>query len=168
MGVDREAREVEADRAHDVAGLAPHAGQPDEVVELARHLAPEFLLELAGHAQQAARLRVEEARGADEAFELVGIGACEIGRRRVAREQLRRDLVDRLVGGLRREDGRDEELERPFVHERALRVGILGRQPRDHLGCTGLRAPRPRHRWTLPPGRRQLAREQSGGCRRRK
>src|SRR5262249_50931465 len=62
VGVDREAGQVEADRAHDVARLAADARQLDEVLQLRGNLAVEVLFDGASHADQAARLRAEEPR----------------------------------------------------------------------------------------------------------
>ncbi len=67
---------------------------------------------------------------------LVGIGVREIGRRRIPREQRGRHHVDALVGGLRRQDRRDEQLVRIAVVERALRVGIhLRSRSHDVVGA---------------------------------
>jgi len=54
----------------------------------------------------------EEPRRADQGLELEGVGRREVLRGAVAGEQGRGDLVDPLVGALRGEDRRDEELER--------------------------------------------------------
>ena len=47
-------------------------------------------------------------------------------------EQLRRDLVDVLVGGLRGQDRGREQLERVVVHERALGIRVFLRETVDH------------------------------------
>ncbi len=129
--------------------LRPTPGQLHEVVELGRHLAVELLVELARHAEQVLRLRPEEAGGVHDRLHVGRIGVREIARRRVLREQLRRDLVDVLVGGLRGEDRRRQQLVRVRVHQRALRAWILLREPRDHLGRARFRSSGSRHVPTL-------------------
>ena len=53
-----------------------------------------------------------------------------------AREQGRRDLVDALVGALRRQDGGREQLVGVAVHERALDVRVaVGQHLDDHRGA---------------------------------
>ena len=84
MRVDRQARDPEPNRAHDVAGLAADAGQRHEIVELGRDLATESLLDRLRHPDQALRLRAEEPRRVDQLLDLVGIGVGKVGRRRVA------------------------------------------------------------------------------------
>ena len=51
------------------------------------------------------------SRSSGRALDLVGVGVREVARRRVLGEQRRRDLVDVLVGGLRGEDRRGEQLD---------------------------------------------------------
>ena len=65
--VDRQAREVERDRAHDVAGLAPDARAASPGPRARSGTSPSnSLLERCGHAEQALRLRAEEAGRVDE------------------------------------------------------------------------------------------------------
>ena len=55
---------------------------------------------------------------------------------RVAGEQRGRHQVDANVGTLGREDGGDQQLQRVFVVQRALGVGILfGQEPDDLPGA---------------------------------
>ena len=110
VGVDRQARHPEPNRTHHVAGLAPDTGQRHEIVEVDRHLAAESFLDRLRHSDQALGLRAEETRRADQLLDLDGIGVREIGRRRIPGEQRRRHHVDPLVGALRRQDRRDEQL----------------------------------------------------------
>ena len=131
VGVDRQSRFVVPNRAHDVAGLAADAGQRHEVVELDGDLAAEARLDRLRHADEVLRLRAEEARRLDDRLELGGIGVGQVGRRRVPGEQRGRDHVDALVGALRGQDRRDEQLVRVRVHERAMRVGIQLREEAD-------------------------------------
>ena len=64
--VDGKPGQLEPHRPHHVAGLAADAGQRHEVVELGRHLAAEALLERLRHADEALRLRAEEAGRHDQ------------------------------------------------------------------------------------------------------
>src|SRR6266516_7986592 len=95
-----QALQPEGDRPDDVAGLAADARQRIELVDVARDLAAEPLLDYPRHEDQALGLRAEEARSVDELLDLVGIGVREVGRSRVPLEDRRRDLVDGLVGRL--------------------------------------------------------------------
>ena len=104
--------------------LRPTPGERHEIVELRRDLAAEVLLQRRCHPDEVLRLRAEEAGRLDQLLDLVGIGVGEVGRRRVLREQRGRDHVDALVGALRGEDRRDEQLVRVRVVQRAVRVGV--------------------------------------------
>ena len=68
--------------------------------------------ELGRHAEERARLRAEEAGRLDLRLELVGRGARERRGVGIAREERRRDLVDALIGALRGQNRRDQELVR--------------------------------------------------------
>ena len=135
--VDGQTGQVERHRPHDVAGLAPDARQLHQVVELGGHLTAEVLVELARHPEQALRLRAEEPGGVHDRLDSSG-SACARSLASGTGEQLRRDLVDVLVGGLRREDRRREQLERVLVHQRALGVGVLLREAFDDDRGAGL------------------------------
>src|SRR5262245_11142443 len=85
----------------------------------------------------------------DHLLDLVGVGVREVDRRRVALEERGRDLVDGLVGRLRGEDRRDQQLVRVVVPKRAQLLGgarvLVGQAP-DDLRRALLRPSRTRHR----------------------
>ena len=84
-------------------------------------------------------------------LELLGVGVGEVGRRRVAGEHRRRDLVDHLVGALGRQDRGDQELERrcrcTSAHRSRAVPGYSCGQPLD---ARRRHAPARRAAW--PPG----------------
>src|SRR5690606_27579268 len=112
----------------DVRGLAADAREADQRVHLRRDLAPVLVDQRVRHRDQVPRLAPEEAGRVDELFDLLLLRAGQVLWCRVPREEGGRDLVDPLVGALRREDRGDEELERVLVVERALGVRILRRE----------------------------------------
>ena len=69
---------------------------------------------------QRSRLGAEEAGGLDLRLELGGRGPGERTRVRIALEERRRHLVHALVGALRRQDRRDEQL----VGVREMQLGV--------------------------------------------
>ena len=83
-------------------------------------------------------------------LELGLIGAHHRLRSGPLREEHRRDLVHPLVGGLRREDGGDQELPGVLPVQLVLRVGVLLLEARDHLFDALAQVPlRLRRRWPL-------------------
>ena len=97
-----------------------------ELVYVARDLAA-----VVGHYHLSAlddvrRLRMEEADGADDAFNVADIGRCEVRGRGVALPQRGRDLVHAFVGGLGAQQYGDGQAERiaPVV-QRALGGGVM-------------------------------------------
>ena len=114
-----------------VRGLPRHSRKREQVLHPRWDLPLVRLHDAARGAAERAGLVVEEAGGADQLLHLLHAGIPErrgIGK---AREESRRHLVHPLVRALRGEDGRDEELERIVVTERAGRVGIRGPEALD-------------------------------------
>ena len=122
MAIDGKPRHAERVPEHHVGRLASDARQCDERLHRARHLAAMGLDDFGRHAQERARLRTKEPGRLDLRLELAGRRARERVRVRVAAEERGRDLVDPLVGALRREDRRDEQL--VGVGEMQLGVGV--------------------------------------------
>ena len=115
-------------RRHHVRRLARHAGEPHQLLDRARHLAPELLQQRRHRPAQRARLLPEEARGVDVALELLGRHGQVVLRPPVLAKQPLRHAVDVHVGRLRREHHRHEQLERVAEAQRDLRVGVLVRR----------------------------------------
>ena len=113
---------------HDVCGLAPHAGEFDELRHVGWHLAA-----VVGHDHLGARhgvlgLGFVKAERLDDLAHLGGGGASERLGSRPAAEELGRDLVNLRIGGLRREQHRDNEPEGIGVVEEALDGAVAGVQ----------------------------------------
>ena len=146
MRVDGEARQVERHASHDVRGLAADARDGHEVLHRSWHLAVESLDEGRRHPHEALGLVVEEAGRSDDLLELGGVGDRERLGRRVAAEEPGRDHVHALIGALRGEDRRREELEGTFEVERTHRVRILLGETPLGLERSSLRSSGPAHR----------------------
>ena len=97
---------------HDVGGLSPDPRKIDELLHGVRYLATVIFRQSLPKADERARFVAEEAGGADKLFEFVGVGLCVVVRLRISFEQRRSDLIDALIGALRREDCGHEQLER--------------------------------------------------------
>ncbi len=78
----------------------------------------------------------EKAARMDHLFEFCRIGLGESSSGPVFLEERRRNDVDHLIRALRRQDRRDQKLERVFVVERTLRIRIRGLEPRKDLFCS--------------------------------
>ena len=83
------------------------------------------------------RLGAVEPGGLDDLFHLVAVGARVVRRGRVPREQGRRDQVDQLVGGLRGQDRRHEQLKRRAEVQLGVHVGVHPRPVRARSGEPG-------------------------------
>src|SRR5262249_58073869 len=99
------------------------AGELDQLVKRGRQLAAVPLDERLPKLGQRVRLVTEEAGRLEQLLELGPVGRGVIGSGRVSREELRRHLVDPLVGGLRGENRRDSQLKGVAEVELAVRVG---------------------------------------------
>ncbi|HEX2444322.1 MAG TPA: hypothetical protein VHJ77_10295 [Vicinamibacterales bacterium] len=110
MTIDGEPRHAQRVTQDDVGGLAADAGEFDELLHARRNLAPMLLDERDRHAGERLRFHPEEAGGLNLGLELRRGCPGQRARVRVSFEERRRDLVDALVGALRRQDRRDEQL----------------------------------------------------------
>ena len=110
--VDRDHRLAEGGVEHDVGGLASDARQRLERLAVARHLAAVLAHQDLGERDDVLRLVVEKAERADVRNEAVDAEPRDRGRRVRLREELRGGLVHALVGRLRGEHDRDQQLER--------------------------------------------------------
>ena len=132
VGVDRDARDAERVAEDHVGGLAADPGQRHELLERVRQHAVVLLDDGLTQPDQRVGLVPEEARAADHLLELGAVGLCIVERGGVAPEQRRRDGIDHLVGGLRRQDRGDGELQRRGEVELAVGVGVGGGQRAQH------------------------------------
>jgi hypothetical protein len=130
VGVDRDALHL-AERVadHDVGGLAGDSGQADEALHRVGHLPAVLGDDHAGSAHDRLRLVAEEACGPDDLLHLVRVRSGQVLRFREALEEDGRHLVHAHVGGLSREDDRDEQVVRRVVVQHDVRVGVEPSQP---------------------------------------
>jgi hypothetical protein len=132
VGVDGEAGHPERVAEDDVRGLAADARQRHQGVHRVRDDATVQVDEGLPELDQRIRLGPEEAGGLEQFLELGAIGGGVRGGRGVAREELRGDLVDPHVGGLRRQQRGHGQLEGVRVIELAMRIGMGGREFARH------------------------------------
>ncbi len=122
----------------DVGGLATDAGQRRERVHVRRNISPVLLDEDARGADDGFRFRAKKTRRANLGFEIFRCGFRERGGIRVAREEPRRHQVHARVGGLRRQDRGDEQLERVAMVQLRIRAGMLAfKLVEDRTGFSG-------------------------------
>jgi hypothetical protein len=132
VGVDGDAGDVECVAEHDVGGLAAHARQLHEVLEAARDLPVVMLHQVGGELEQRLGLGAEEAQRPDDALEGLAVGGGHRASVGVGGEERGSHGVDPLVGGLRRQHGHHQQLERVVEVELAAGVGVgLGEDPLD-------------------------------------
>ena len=103
MRVDDDSLRVPKLRGDDVRGLAGDTGKPDEILELAWHLAVELVEERPHRPANRLRLLAEEAGRVDVPLELLDRHGKVVLGRAVLLEQRGRDLVHIHVGRLRGE-----------------------------------------------------------------
>jgi len=111
VGVDGQAGQAESYASDHVGRLASYTRQGDEVLQRYGDLAGEPGVELCSEACQAPGFRPEEPGGVDNPLQLVRVSASEVTGRGIAREKLRRDGVDPLIGRLGGQHGSSEKLE---------------------------------------------------------
>ena len=112
MSIDGNAGGAECVAEDHIGGLAPDAGQGDQLIQGRGHLTVESLDKLSPQPDQRVGLVAVEAGGPDELFEFGTICSGIVGGTAEARKQGRRRDVDALVGALSRQDGRHRQLER--------------------------------------------------------
>ena len=119
------------------AVLRPTPGSSTSASIVFGHVAAMMFDERARHSHERSRLRAEEARRVNQRLQLVGRRLGERGGVRIAREQRRRDAIDAGVGGLRRQNRRDEQLIGVLVVELGVGAGMLALQlPEDGQGAS--------------------------------
>src|SRR5947208_1733583 len=109
---------------HDVRGLAAHTGELNQLLHGVGYRTSMALDQRLRHPDDGFGLVAEEPRAVDLLLQDLRVGAGVVLRRAILREQRRGDQVDPRVGGLRRQDGGDQQLERALVVQRAGGVGI--------------------------------------------
>jgi len=145
MSIDREPWYAKRMTQHYVRGLAANTRQFREQIHVGRHLAAVLGDERLGHTDQGFGLLSKEAGGLDLLFERRLARGGERRRVRILCEQRRRHHVHPRIGRLRRQDRRDEQLERVAVVELRVRIGMLLGQCFDDAASDFLR-----FQWTGP------------------
>jgi hypothetical protein len=134
--VHRDARDAERVPQHHVGRLAADAGQGDQVLLPAGHLPAVPVAERLAEPDQAVGLGPEEPGRLDDLFQLRPVGRGVVRGGPVAAEQDRRHLIHQLVGGLRGQDGGDQEFQRGGEVELGADVRVeLGELAVDPAGA---------------------------------
>jgi len=150
--VDRDARGREGAPEDHIGRLPPGARDRDELLQRLRHRSVEGRDDAPGAFLDALRLVPAEAGRPHDRFDRVPRRRGERRRVRIAREEQRRHLIDARVGALRREHGRDVELERIAEVEGAARIRVDPPQRAHDAaralsdGCAGHGSAPPRQR----------------------
>jgi hypothetical protein len=110
VGVDRERLLAPGGVEHDVGGLAADAGQRFELAARARDLAAMLFDQRVAERDDVLRLGVEQADGPDRIAQRILPEIDHLPRAPDPLEQRARRDVDADVGGLRRQDHRDQQL----------------------------------------------------------
>ncbi|MCY1535937.1 hypothetical protein D9M68_713660 [compost metagenome] len=122
---------------HHVGGLAAHAGQGFQRLAGLRHFAAVLLQQNLAGGDGVLRLRAEESDGFDVVRQARFAQRQQALRRAMLREELARGDVDRFIGGLRRQQHRDQQLERRVVFEFGGGMGIGRLQAGEDLLAFG-------------------------------
>lgn len=125
----------------DVRRFPSDAWEHQEFFHRARHSSPEPLDQQRARAADILGFCVEEAGGADDGFEVTGAALHDGLRGRHGCEERGSDLIDPFIGALRREDRRDQQLERSAMEQCAAGVAVLSKESvgdGSGLGSRGL------------------------------
>src|SRR5262249_31964975 len=144
--IDPDRRLSEGVTEQNVGGLAADAVQAGQRLDGLRHLAVETLDELLTAALHGPRFVAVETGWPHIRLQLFDGHAHKVGGRAVLLEERRRDLIDLLVGTLRRQNQRDEQFEGRGKIERQLGVRMRPLEALDDLPYSLAVCDRPRHR----------------------
>ena len=87
------------------------------------------------HADQALRLGAEESGALNDAFDVARLCLRKGGGRGILRKQSWSDDVHALVGALRAQNCRDNQLVCIAMIERAVRIRVRGCEPVEYFVC---------------------------------
>ena len=159
-----------------LAVLRPTPGSASSAARSPGTSPPWRSMQLLAQADQVLRLGVVEPDAADVGLHALDAERCDRGRRVGDREQHARGGVHALVGGVRREHDRHQQLERRRVQQLGGRGRVCGLQPPEDRGprrsVHGARMPaghalssaRPRRRLSGSAGRSCPARDRPPGA----
>src|SRR6266508_2912308 len=122
---------------HDVGGLAADAGQQNQLGHRPRYFAGMSFDYSRRHSKQALRLVAKKTGAPDHLLESLDLGTREIARTWKCAKELRRYHVDPLVGALRAENRRDEQLKRRLEVELGSCVGVLALETGENFQRVG-------------------------------
>ena len=122
--VDSECRTVKGDGEHDGCRFAADSGQRFKLFAFLRHAAAVLLDECARRIDDILGFDSKEPAGLDDRLHIRRLCRGERTRIGIAREQKRRGQVYALIRALRRQNDRDEQLERIAVIQCGQRGGI--------------------------------------------
>ena len=131
--VDREGFLPECSIEHDVRGLAPDAGKGLQLFAGARHFTAVIVDQRLAERDNILRLGIEQADGLDGVAQCILAEFEHLARGLDTREQRATGDVDADVRRLRRENDRDQQLERIFGFELGRGRGVRLRQPPEEF-----------------------------------
>lgn len=145
MCVHRKAGQTQRDASDHVRGLSSYAAKRYEINHGPWYLSVELVDKAGGHRNKILGLPPKEPNGVDETLYILLARHRQVGGSRILPKQSRRDLVDRDVGGLSRQDRGHEQLEGVAMIELTHCLGILQLQALERSACAALRRPRACH-----------------------
>jgi hypothetical protein len=138
MGIDADGLPAEGIAENDVGRLTSYARQREEIVDAVRDLPAEACDQLLAAAVNRFGFVAIKINFSDLDLQFGRCSASVIGGRTVGLEKFRRNLVDQIVARLSCEDQRDQELQRVFVIEIELGVGMGILKPLDDFDYPGV------------------------------
>ena len=118
-------------------GEPAHARQSGQRFHVRWHFACVVLHERLCHPDQRFGLGAEKAGRMDLRLEFLLRRLRQCGSGRITLEQRRRDHVDALIGRLRRQDRRDQQLKGVGVVQLGVGIRVLGLQPVEEVPRLG-------------------------------
>ena len=133
MGVYHDGRLTEAIPQNDAGRLPPDAGQLDQLLHRLRNLAVVFFNQVPAAADDVFGFILIESGRPDLLLQNGLIGLSIVFRALVLLEQMRRDLVDTIIGALGRKDCGDQKLKGIGMMEFDLRIRKFTIQDFDEM-----------------------------------
>jgi hypothetical protein len=138
VSIDGQPRHSERMTEDDIRRFASYSGEPGERFHVSRDLTAMFSDQGARHSQQRLRLLAEETCRNDLLLECGLPGARERLGVGISRKECGSDHVHARIGRLRRENCRDEQLERVAIVKFGIGVRVLDCERLDYSSnCIG-------------------------------
>src|SRR5687768_9985475 len=119
---------------NDIGGFPSDTGKLDQLLHGTGNFSIVAFDQRLAEADQALRLVAEKAGAANDVLKLLDWRIRHRGCCWISPKEQRRHHVDPLVGALRAQNRRHQELQRRFVIELAVRIGMRALESRHHLG----------------------------------